>query len=87
MVDRIALAAQREENDARKGFIIHFVVYLAVMALLLLIDWNDPAHSWAHWPAIGWGIGVAAHGYMALVRTPLDVSRRVEKARAATTRT
>jgi hypothetical protein len=50
--------------QAREGFSVHFVVYLAVNALL----WGIWAYSGANvseaWPifvTLGWGIGVVAH--------------------------
>ena len=48
--------------QAKRGFRVHFAVYLAVNALLVLI-WamTNAAHFWPIWPMLGWGIGVAAH--------------------------
>jgi hypothetical protein len=48
--------------QAKRGFWVHFAVYLAVNALLVLI-WavTSGGYFWPVWPMLGWGIGVAAH--------------------------
>jgi uncharacterized RDD family membrane protein YckC len=43
-------------------FIRHFFIYIAVMAVLAIINnvtWSG--YQWWLWPALGWGIGVVAH--------------------------
>ena len=47
---------------AKRGFRVHFAVYLAVNALLVVI-WatTSATYFWPVWPMLGWGIGVAAH--------------------------
>ncbi|MEM7253497.1 MAG: helix-turn-helix domain-containing protein [Pseudomonadota bacterium] len=46
-----------------KGFYSHAVIYVIVIAALALINWfTSPSHWWFIWAAMGWGIGVAAHG-------------------------
>ena len=45
-----------------KGFYSHLVIYLAVIALLVIINlvtWSG--YFWAIWPALGWGVGVLVH--------------------------
>ena len=48
--------------QAKRGFRVHFAVYLAVNALLVAI-WaiTSAGYFWPIWPMLGWGIGVAAH--------------------------
>ena len=48
--------------QAKRGFRVHFAVYLAVNALLVLI-WaaTGAGYFWPVWPILGWGIGVVAH--------------------------
>lgn len=44
------------------GFIRHALIYLLVMAALAIVNnatWSG--YQWWLWPALGWGIGVAAH--------------------------
>lgn len=48
--------------QAKRAFWVHFAVYLAVNALLVLIWAMTSATSfWPVWPILGWGIGVASH--------------------------
>jgi hypothetical protein len=48
--------------QAKRAFWVHFAIYLAVNALLVLIWAMTSAESfWPVWPMLGWGIGVVAH--------------------------
>ena len=60
--------------QAKRGFRVHLVVYLAVNALLVLI-WaiTSATFFWPVWPILGWGIGVAAHGVSVYAR-PSEIS-------------
>ena len=53
---------------ARRGFWSHFVVYLAVNALLVAI-WamSSPGYFWPAWPMLGWGIGLAGHAVVVII--------------------
>jgi fatty acid desaturase len=46
-----------------KGFYIHLATYIAVMAMLLLIDFLTGGGWWFYWPLLGWGIGIVAHAF------------------------
>ena len=45
-----------------KGFYIHLSQYVIVTAALTVLNlvWT-PTYWWFVWPALGWGLGVAAH--------------------------
>lgn len=47
---------------AKREFWVHFAVYLAVNALLVVI-WamTSAAHFWPVWPILGWGIAIIVH--------------------------
>ena len=58
-----------DENEAMEyvrditGFYVHLTQYGAMMVVLLIINLlTSPGYLWVIWPALGWGIGVAAHG-------------------------
>ena len=55
----------RKRVEEKKGFYIHFAVYCAVNALLVLIWWftGSPGNRfpWFVFPLGGWGIGVLFH--------------------------
>ncbi len=49
-----------------RPFLIHLIVFVAVMTLLFVIDMlTSPGTYWFQWPLLGWGIGVLGHGYAA----------------------
>lgn len=51
----------RRRASAQFGWLIHAGVYLAVNAGLLLLSISQ-GRSWAVFPALGWGLGLAVHG-------------------------
>ena len=58
--------AHRDAEKNRQfmlSFWIHLATYVGVIALLFAINMADaPDELWVPWPAIGWGVGVFAHG-------------------------
>lgn len=50
----------------RRGFLIHLTAYAVVNAGLIAINLlTTPDRLWFHWPLMGWGVGVLAHGMAA----------------------
>jgi hypothetical protein len=48
-----------------RSFYIHLIVYLIVNTGLLIIDFvQDGEINWFYWALLGWGIGVAVHGFV-----------------------
>jgi hypothetical protein len=72
----LALLLQRTSRreaiftDKRKrGFLIHLFVYLAVNALLIVVNLLYSAgYYWFLFPLVGWGVALAAHAYAAFYR-------------------
>ncbi|QUD86321.1 2TM domain-containing protein [Phenylobacterium montanum] len=67
-----------------KGFYMHLMQYLIVIPLLAGFNlYSSPHYWWFVWPALGWGLGVAAHGFSVFGAVPfLDGAwekRQVEK--------
>lgn len=64
---------------ARKGFMVHFGIYCAFVAFFFLINVFTTGFGnwWFHWPALGWGVGVASH-YIAVFGFP-GTNQMVEK--------
>lgn len=55
-------AADRLFHD--RGFVIHFATYLAVNALLIIINlMTSPGQYWFYWPLLAWGLGIAGHAF------------------------
>ncbi|HET6389762.1 2TM domain-containing protein [Hyphomicrobium sp.] len=46
-----------------QGFKIHLLAYVGVNVILAIINYMNPQTIWFYWVLIGWGIGLAAHGY------------------------
>ena len=63
-LDRLA----RQRAGMKMGWYIHAGVYLAVNLLLAVLSASSGRH-WAVFPALGWGIGLAAHGIVVFLKT------------------
>jgi hypothetical protein len=69
----LALWAERHTKKGQiladadvRGVAVHLFVYLAVNALLISINLSSSSETlWAIWPLLGWGIGLAAHAWLA----------------------
>jgi hypothetical protein len=53
----------RRRAGMRMGWYVHAMVYVAVNTFLALLS-GLSGHSWAIFPAVGWGIGLAIHGFV-----------------------
>ena len=50
------------KEDKKKGFIIHFIVYIIVNSMLIINNLIfSPQKIWFIYPLLGWGIGIAIH--------------------------
>jgi hypothetical protein len=89
MDDLFEHAMESERDKAINGFYTHFIVFLAVIAGLALINLVTGDSFWIQWVVLGWGLGIAFHAYQIFVRRPqreqkLREIRRVrEEQRAA----
>lgn len=45
-----------------KKFYTHLAIYLGVMVLLFVVDYQDRGNWWIQWPAVGWGIILVIQG-------------------------
>jgi hypothetical protein len=70
--------------QAKRAFRAHGFIYVAVNVLLVVI-WaitSPGAYFWPVWPILGWGIGLAAHGWFTLGQrriTEAEIQREIEK--------
>lgn len=73
--------------DAIMGFYIHLAVYVLVIGGLVVINALDTRNGWwAHWAALGWGIGILGHAYGVYGRIPrFIVEWRLRKIRRIST--
>ncbi|RPH93688.1 MAG: hypothetical protein EHM72_16135 [Calditrichaeota bacterium] len=52
----------REIVEAKKGFYIHFIIYVIMSGVMYLVwrfTWTG--YRWYIWPILGWGVGVLFH--------------------------
>ena len=67
-----------------KSFYSHVLTYLFWIGVMLTVNLiQSPDHFWVVWPALGWGVGVIAHGISTFeVFSPFNADwekRQVEK--------
>jgi hypothetical protein len=79
--DKRAAAVKRIE--AKRAFRFHLALYL-VVNLLLIVIWASTARGyfWPIWPMLGWGIGIAFHGWVVFFQKPIsedEIRREMEK--------
>lgn len=49
-----------------RGVAVHLFVYLSVNAFLIVVNiTTSPESLWSIWPLLGWGLGLAAHAWLA----------------------
>ena len=56
-IDQLA----RRRASAKLGWYLHAGIYIAVNILLAVLSAHS-GRSWAVFPALGWGLGLAIHG-------------------------
>jgi hypothetical protein len=62
MQNQDAYENARRRVEAKFGFYIHLVVYVAVNILLVVLNLRySPQYLWFPWPLFGWGIGICFH--------------------------
>ncbi len=69
--------------EAKRGFKVHAAIYV-IVNLLLVAVWAFSGHDyfWPIWPILGWGVGLAIHGWMTYFQKPIgedDIRREMEK--------
>jgi len=63
MENQEAYERAKKRVEAKMGFYVHFVVYVGVNILLIVINFlSSPHYLWFKWPLMGWGIGLLFHG-------------------------
>lgn len=66
--------------DAKIGFNVHLLVYLAVNILLIAINaLTSPGHWWFIFASLGWGVGLLAHGFAVYARLDQGRERMVQQ--------
>ena len=58
----------RKRAGMRMGWFVHLFVYVSVNLLLAIVS-AASGKAWAAFPLVGWGLGLAIHGAVVLLRT------------------
>ncbi len=62
MEDKETYEKAKTRVEAKMGFYVHLVIFVAVNILLIIINYTtSPQYLWFKWPLIGWGIGILFH--------------------------
>jgi hypothetical protein len=75
--DRLSLEARAQRRVRRKmGFLIHAFVFVVVNLGLFALNQLSGHPRAAHFPLMGWGLGLAIHGFVTLMSLQADGLRR-----------
>ena len=67
MTETELLDMARMRTNSKIGFYIHASVFVLVMLVLFAINYlSSPNKAWSLYPFLGWGLGVAIHGVVAI---------------------
>lgn len=62
------------QRKAVRDFLYHFIVYVFVVAILVIVDVQGGTAGdailgldWAYWVALAWGLGLAGHAVYAFM--------------------
>ncbi len=75
MMEREKIARAKRHVKAVTGFYIHFGIFVAVIALLVVVNLAAGRVWWVQWPFLGWGAGVLAHAWAVFGRAPRALAR------------
>lgn len=73
---------ESERDKAINGFYTHFIIFLAVIAGLALVNLVSGDAFWIQWVVLGWGLGIALHAFLIFVRRPQQEQKLREIRRA-----
>lgn len=82
MDDLFEHLTESERDRAINGFYTHFIVFLAVIAGLAVVNLVTGDSFWIQWVVLGWGVGIAFHAYDIFVRRPRREHEARERRRA-----
>ena len=63
----------------KKAFFVHLIIYISVMLLLVVINLSFSSTLWFVYPLLGWGIGVAIHGFMTYSKISLSSQHKIQR--------
>lgn len=60
----------KEKVECIKGFYSHLLAYMIVIPVLAYLNYVTTSFPWVIFPALGWGLGLTAHGLQAFGYLP-----------------
>jgi len=71
-MDEEQIARTRSRVRRLRDFYVHIAIFVVVIGGLAVMNWIvSPTFWWVAFPAIGWGIGLAAHAVSVLFEDSL----------------
>jgi hypothetical protein len=64
------IEGQSAQDKAINGFYTHFMIFLAVITALAIVNLTSSNIFWVQWVLLGWGAGIGLHAYLVFVRNP-----------------
>ena len=77
--DRIKIARAKRRVAVMKGFYVHLLVFVLVVAGLFAINAATGGAWWVLWVLFGWGTGVVAHALAVFGRAPQAIAEWEER--------
>jgi fatty acid desaturase len=77
--NQVKIARAKRRVAAIKGFYVHLLVFVLVLAGLFTINAASGGAWWVLWVLFGWGIGVGAHALAVFGRAPQAVAEWEER--------
>lgn len=76
---------ESERDKAINGFYTHFMIFLAVITGLAIVNLIEGDKLWVQWVLLGWGAGIALHGFLVFIRKP-QLEQKLREIRRANAR-
>ena len=70
-INELRYRSAKERVDCLRAFYSNLFFYLLIIPLLGWLNYKTTSFPWVLFPAIGWGIGLAAHAVRAFGLNPL----------------
>lgn len=70
-IDEYKYKKAKERVECIKGFYGNLLAYCIVIPFLVYLNFKTTSFPWALFPALGWGIGLLAHGMNAYGYNPI----------------
>jgi hypothetical protein len=63
---------ESERDKSINGFYTHFIIFIAVIAGLAIVNLVSGDSFWIQWVVLGWGAGIALHAFLVFIKKPRE---------------